>query len=128
MKSLALPSSPGGAFLDATGLLSSKFSCRSDSAHEAPRGVNANVLRSPASTTTSSPRDQRGAGLRERSELAEGGGGSGREASRGGPRPPFPSSCPSAGRRRPRGMKEMRNYASAASPPEAAGGAVATAS
>ncbi len=45
-----------------------------------------------ASTRASSPRDESGGELRERSEHAEGGGGSGREASRGGPRPPFPSS------------------------------------
>src|ERR1051325_7995137 len=61
---------------------------------------------SSASTPTSSPRDQSGAELREGSEHAEGGGGSGREASRAGLRPPFTSSSASTPTSSPRDQSD----------------------
>src|SRR5512139_2763231 len=81
-----------------------------------PRSTN--VSSSSASTRASSPRDERDAELRERSEPAGGGGGSSRDSElRGAKAPRFLV-----------GEKEMRNYASGAGPPEAAGEAVAIAS
>jgi hypothetical protein len=49
------------------------------------------LVRSSASTRGSSPKHESDAELRERSEAAEGGGGSGRVSERRGARPPFPS-------------------------------------